>query len=61
MEMLATERYVDGASVKRSADGFVSISFSSPRITLHGLEYLQENSLMKKMADMAKGVIDVIA
>lgn len=31
-----------------------------PVITLKGLEYLEENSMMKKAAKMAKGIIDVI-
>ena len=30
-----------------------------PRITLQGLEYLQENSLMKKAAAFAKGVKEI--
>ena len=60
MEMLATEHYVDGVSVKRSVDGNIMVSFVSPRITLRGLEYLQENSMMKKAADLAKGIIPTI-
>ena len=61
MEMLATERYVTGILVKRSVDGETALSVSTPRITLRGLEYLQENSFMRKAADLAKGVVDVIA
>ena len=32
----------------------------APRTTLKGLEYLSENSMMKKAADIAKGVLEVI-
>lgn len=32
----------------------------SPEITIKGLEYLEENSLMKKAANLAKGVVDTI-
>lgn len=32
----------------------------SPKITLKGLEYLQENSLMKKAAAFAKGVKEIV-
>ena len=32
-----------------------------PEITIKGLEYLQENSMMKKAANIAKGIIDVIS
>lgn len=60
MEMLSKEGYIDGLSVQRGVDGSVVISSSTPRITLKGLEYLQENSLMKKAAELAKGVADII-
>lgn len=60
MEMLAREQYIDGVTVKRSANGDVVVSLPSPRITLRGLEYLQENSLMQKAANLAKGVVDII-
>lgn len=60
MEMLATEGYISGLTVKRSIDGEALLSITSPRITLKGLEYLQENSLMKKAADIAKGIADII-
>lgn len=57
MEMLSKEGYIDGFSVQRTVDGSSS---STPRITLKGLEYLQENSLMKKAAELAKGVAEII-
>lgn len=60
MEMLAADGYIDGISVKRSADGMIAVSVSAPRITLHGLEYLQENSLMRKAAEVAKGIAGAI-
>lgn len=60
MEMLSKEGYIDGFSVQRTVDGSILISNSTPRITLKGLEYLQENSLMKKAAELAKGVADII-
>lgn len=60
MEMLSKEGYIDGFSVQRTVDGSILISSSMPRITLKGLEYLQENSLMKKAAELAKGVADII-
>lgn len=60
MEMLSKEGYIDGFSVQRTVDGSILISGSTPRITLKGLEYLQENSLMKKAAELAKGVAEII-
>lgn len=60
MEMLSDEGYIKGFSVQRGIDGSIVVSSSTPRITLKGLEYLQENSLMKKAAELAKGVADII-
>lgn len=60
MEMLSKEGYIDGFSAQRTVDGSILISSSTPRITLKGLEYLQENSLMKKAAELAKGVAEII-
>ncbi len=60
MEMLAQNSYIQGVSVKYSIDGNVLISTSNPRITLKGLEYLNENSFMKKAANAAKGIKDMI-
>ena len=61
MSMLAKEGYVEGISIQKSFDGETAISISNPQITLKGLEYLQENSLMKKAAALAKGVADIIS
>ena len=60
MGMLVREGYVDGIGIRRSVDGEVAIPVSSPRITLKGLEYLKENSLMQKAADVAKGIAEMI-
>lgn len=60
MEMLIQEKYIDGVSVKRSVDGSTEISLPCPRITLKGLEYLQENSLMQKIANLSKGIVEII-
>lgn len=60
MEMLVTEGYIAGMTVSRSRDGEVVISESNPRITLRGLEYLSDNSLMQKAAKIAKGIAEAI-
>jgi hypothetical protein len=56
LEMLVDRDYIKGVTVKRGADGHVSLSISSPRITLTGLEYLQGNDFMRKAAAEAKGI-----
>ena len=60
MEMLVKEGYVTGIGVKRSTDGEICLSVWDVRITMKGLEYLQENSLMQKAAKLAKGIAEVI-
>jgi hypothetical protein len=60
LEMIADEGFIKGISIQRAADGHVMISFSHVSLTLAGLTYLQENSTMRKMANAAKGVVDVI-
>lgn len=60
MEMLAKEGYVEGLDIKRSADGEIYLSVGNIRITMKGLEYLQENSLMQKAANLAKGIAEII-
>lgn len=60
MEMLSDEGYIKGIKIARSVDGQILVSRSNIRITLKGLEYLNENSFMKKAANLAKGVSDFI-
>ena len=61
MDMLEAEGYITRITINLSLDGEVVGSISNVRITLKGLEYLQENSLMQKAADIAKGVADIIS
>lgn len=60
IEMLCENGYIAGVTVQRSVDGEIQISESSLRITLKGLEYLNENSFMKKAANVAKGIIETV-
>ena len=60
LEMTVANGYIEGISIKRGADGSIVLSDSDPHITLKGLEYLQENSLMQKAARLVKGVSDII-
>ena len=55
LEMLIKRGYIDGVDVKRSFDGMIEVSLSTPRITLSGLEYLHGNDFMLKAAERTKG------
>lgn len=59
LRILLKEGYLDGG-IFVNCCGIHGIKWEEPSITLKGLEYLQENSLMKKAANLAKGVHEVI-
>ena len=60
IEMMLDVGYIKGASVKRDITGSMRVECSDMRITLKGLEYLQENSIMQRMYNAAKGIKEVI-
>lgn len=60
LEMMADVGYIKGISVVRDITGATRIKGSNIRITLKGLEYLQENTIMKKIYNTAKGIKEVI-
>lgn len=60
--MLNDEKYIKGiVSTKSMSDNKRHICEPiEPEITLKGLEYLADNALMKKAANLAKGIKDII-
>ena len=60
--MLVKNDYIEGLGLQKYIDEEVYriISIDDMRITLKGLEYLYENSSMRKIAQGLTGVIDVI-
>lgn len=53
--------YIKGLTIKRMLrEPLKPFPPITPRITLKGLEYLNENGVMKKAANMAKGITEVI-
>lgn len=59
IEMMADVGYIKGARIVRDVTGDVNIDCSNMKITLRGLEYLQENSIMRRMYKAAKGIKDI--
>lgn len=60
MAILIKEGYISGAETWNEADcGYPRVSLTRPEITLKGLDYLETNSLIRKDADLAKGIIDI--
>ncbi len=57
---MQNEGYISGVYVKRYIRGDSIVKSERPEITIKGLEYLSENSMMKKAANLLKGVAEVI-
>ena len=55
IEMLADNEYIKGVIISRSFDT-TNVNIDSIRITLKGLEYLNDNTLMKRVGRTLKGV-----
>lgn len=60
MEMLCDAGYVKGVKIQRYITGETSVNVKDIQITLKGLEYLSENSIMQKMYKATKGITDLI-
>ena len=58
MAMLLNEGYISGGETWNTMDcGYPKVALTRPELTLKGLEYLEENSLMRKAADLSKGIV----
>lgn len=62
LEMLLKKGYIEGIQIRKYIDESypVVVGMENIQITMDGLAYLEENSLMKKASDIAKGIIDVL-
>lgn len=61
MQLLVENGFIDGVSIRIPlGDTLPNVQINKPRITLKGLEYLEENSIMKKIAQVGKGIINII-
>ena len=60
MEMMLDVGYIKGVTISQYITGETSVDARNIRITLKGLEYLQENSIMRKLYQTAKGIVDMV-
>ena len=61
MAMLVNEGYVTGIQVWNSmSQSYPRVKVMRPELTLKGLEYLEDNTFMKRAANLAKGIKDTI-
>lgn len=59
IEMLYDSGYIKGIEVTRSIAG-TTVKYNNMKITLKGLEYLSDNSFMKKAYKAIKGIADIV-
>ena len=60
IEMMADVGYIKDVEIQRFITGDTSVDARNIRITLKGLEYLQENSIIRKIYKTAKGIVDMV-
>lgn len=60
LEMMADVGYIKGVTFCKNILGDTEVEAKNIRITLKGLEYLQENSIMRKLYNAAKGISEII-
>ncbi len=60
IEMMQDVGYIKGCHIYRNTYDDVEYDISNIQITLKGLEYLQENSIMQRMYKTAKGIKEII-
>lgn len=58
--LLVEDGYIAGVKVVRSETGTYIAGRNNARITLKGLEYLEENSVMKEVAGITKGIYEAV-
>lgn len=59
IEMMLDVGYIKGAQVTSNIDGRLAVEIDNMCITLKGLEYLQENSIMQRLYRAARGIKDI--
>ena len=60
IEMLYDSGYIKDVAIKQFNHGERLVDISQIKITLKGLEYLSENSIMQRMYNAAKGVKEIL-
>lgn len=58
IETLLDEGYLTGIKISKSKTGNI-VMFMSPRLTIKGMEFLQENSTMQKIKNGLRDVKDI--
>lgn len=60
VQSLLEEGYVSGVSISEDIVGNQLVDVENARITLKGAEYLRDNSAMRRFAQIATGIIEIV-
>ena len=60
INMLIDAGYIKGIEVRYDVYDELDININNVEITLKGLEYLSENTIMQRLYKMTKGIIEII-
>ena len=60
LKLLVKDGYVDGVEFKEYISGACILRLDAAHITMRGLEYLEENGTMRKIANALKGIKDAV-
>lgn len=60
MESISNEGYVTGVAVITCIGAAPGVKLIAPKITQKGIEYLQDNSKMKKAADFLRSIKEIV-
>ena len=60
IEMMVDVGYIKGVSIQSNVVSELMVEVDDIRITLKGLEYLQENSIMRKTYKIIKGIKEIV-
>ena len=61
LEMMSDMELIKGITFREYVDGSTEVINNNIRITLKGLEYLSENSIMQRLYNAAAGVANVVS
>ena len=60
LEMLVDAEYLTGIDFEEDITGTVIIKADNPLITIKGLEYLSENTIMQRIYKSIKGIKEIV-
>lgn len=60
VQSLLEEGYISGVKISMDILGNQMVDVKNARITLKGAEYLRDNSAMRRFAQIAAGIIEIV-